>query len=713
MAKLRNDARNSNNNNNNGAQIRSTQNSKKSDRWQPLRGWVTTVEKDDTDIESWAKRRRQAENRAARSTGRPGESLPSSIASLCEGIEDAAAFREQSLCESLDPQFGRRKDPNNRGKFVQRANDNSESGPKEGESNPRGVQDGIANKSNEAADDQQTTADQKLAKSRSRRKEDGGEGITSAVARAQRLVSLSRLNNGKNSDDGQGREPGEENAPNRGDGNHVACPDSTSQIGGNPSEEYSDQTGANCKEVSQAPDACGENARTVKLSYSQSNITLRNPYWGGSRANHASSGCKRSKHLLMFTEGDDRSDQECFHSSDCQGMSSDKTKSRAGTTPAYPNGEREVGKTLSHVDDPASIHANATFQRGSPWNDEAGKSAMPHRQVSLVLKKVSIQDSGIPDESNKARSGSTPLLPRSATKQHPSGLPPKNDVMLNHHMVPLGELLPAVEQNISYRMLSTNNSKTSPDADADEEIYVLNKESIMPNKEKLLSYEDSLIMMREGMELIKLKERQQSILGPPAFRPHPNKTPLQRAKENSSKRIYGQLNYTGNISYTDINKLRWKSASGTLYTGTKHITDADSETKSAPPTASSNESAAEQQGYAFRSHFYGFTTAESCPDSLSAALIKAGIDPVNNLYQLSKRRKPLPGRPLGGYTAFNTDSSNAYKRTESSPMATSDPLNYHMTEADLGHIRGKVGPKMAEVIRRRTRRIEIHDDAKS
>ena len=418
-----------------------------------------------------------------------------------------STFRRQSLCEALDPLHLQRKDAKFYGKHAAAKTDAENGTPEvavgeqDGDRNADGVlEDG-------GGDVTTSGPRQNEANERANQQANGNGGaVTSSVARARRLVSLSRLSNSKHSatpeveqqvttDSGQGQEghcdPDVEN------GN--ASPNANGQNGGHANGACAEEANGDNGVISQFADVSGEHARTVKLSYSQSNITLRNPYWTSKQQlGDVTSGYKDSRH---------------FYSSD--GHVTDLNKSDQKRGPI--NGENDVTALFDATSLPSRLHQPVTGQqKGCHGNDdgqEARKSATPHRQVSLVLKKVSIQDSGIPDESNKARSVSTPMLPRSATRRRPNGgLSAKHDVTLNHQMVPLGDLLPAVEQNIRYNMHKNNaNRKTSPEADSDVDIYVLDKETGTPTKDKVLSYEDSLVMMREGMELIKLKERHQSV----------------------------------------------------------------------------------------------------------------------------------------------------------------------------------------------------------
>ncbi|ELT90064.1 hypothetical protein CAPTEDRAFT_218719 [Capitella teleta] len=61
-------------------------------------------------------------------------------------------------------------------------------------------------------------------------------------------------------------------------------------------------------------------------------------------------------------------------------------------------------------------------------------------------------------------------------------------------------------------------------------------ESSADSENNVLTYEETLFLLREGMH-----ERPQTFLGPPPFKPQSLKNPYHRARENSQKRLFGQV----------------------------------------------------------------------------------------------------------------------------------------------------------------------------
>ncbi|XP_064625795.1 uncharacterized protein LOC135486689 [Lineus longissimus] len=99
---------------------------------------------------------------------------------------------------------------------------------------------------------------------------------------------------------------------------------------------------------------------------------------------------------------------------------------------------------------------------------------------------------------------------------------------------PIGEMLP--DDAIG---APPNSVRFDPDQRASTDI---DRDMKVTGRDLLVHHEDSLILLREGIDGIGIKDKygHQAHLGPPAFRPMSQKTILHRAKESTQKRMNGK-----------------------------------------------------------------------------------------------------------------------------------------------------------------------------
>jgi hypothetical protein len=364
--------------------------------------------------------------------------------------------------------------------------------------------------------------------------------VSSAAARANRLISISRANSNKSNAENKSNQT----AFQANEGLPVSHVDN----GAIHQDEY-EETITSIDPVIAHPEADPRYAkhnqngiptrraltpRAIKLSYTQSNISLRNPYtalgerplddiapmtnsfprgvtfafgagekveMNGDASGHDPTSLQYLKDRMRETSG------YC-----------DSTTSHNGSTYTNQNGINHTFKGYKRTPvSPRDIPDNAltvTTLRGNKANGDTidkTKSVVSQKQISLVLKKVSIQDNGKPDLNVKNTSTSnTALPPKPSARRHLNGLSKHPDLSVSHHMMPFGELLPVVDSNVKTHMVGRPNYAVSQH-ESEEDMYGLDKDSLVTGRDKLLSYEDSVFMMRDGVELINLKERQHTV----------------------------------------------------------------------------------------------------------------------------------------------------------------------------------------------------------
>ena len=83
---------------------------------------------------------------------------------------------------------------------------------------------------------------------------------------------------------------------------------------------------------------------------------------------------------------------------------------------------------------------------------------------------------------------------------------------LSNHLFPIGELLPAVDKSLKTTMTGYKGTRMQESLKKEQTtIAGLEQEIALTSRDKLLPYEDTIIMMREGVELVRLRERQQTV----------------------------------------------------------------------------------------------------------------------------------------------------------------------------------------------------------
>ena len=75
---------------------------------------------------------------------------------------------------------------------------------------------------------------------------------------------------------------------------------------------------------------------------------------------------------------------------------------------------------------------------------------------------------------------------------------------------PIADLLPAVERSL-HSGLNQNRVPPPPEKIGDHDPVSLENELLLAGKDRLLNYEESLLLMREGVDLLRLKERNQAV----------------------------------------------------------------------------------------------------------------------------------------------------------------------------------------------------------
>ncbi|XP_013409022.1 uncharacterized protein LOC106172733 isoform X1 [Lingula anatina] len=117
---------------------------------------------------------------------------------------------------------------------------------------------------------------------------------------------------------------------------------------------------------------------------------------------------------------------------------------------------------------------------------------------------------------------------------------------------PIGELLPAVDSSYQNSMPVRGSKLASH----------LYRDGLGggPRQDSVMIGEESTVIVREGIDMIRIRDSDKRH-GPPAFRPQFQKTPLQRARDITQKRIYTQL---GKLygQETDDTSLKKKPAGG-------------------------------------------------------------------------------------------------------------------------------------------------------
>ena len=453
----------------------------------------------------------------------------------CHEIDDVQIFIDNSLTQKLKPKPNckRVKDNNTKGKNAVLHQSKSESGAKDKTTDSKPTE-------------QSTTQDSDSNNSASKFKTE------SDIRRAKRLINLSRsqCRKGQIQEDEEGEvlEDGERRVREEGDGDETDVTktetESTATTGADSTQ--TDVQGPPVEAVPQEPPK-----PPIKLSYTSSNITLKGLYDNPILGSVIKSETKEPRALGVNLDGSSMLKNQVR-------LFTPPSKPATPKTNPNPDNENRISSGTVKTDEPTSADGSgltiSSFRSSSyvtvnGITDDAESSRPPsqrgpsaQRQVMLVLKKVSLQENlqegEDPDQIKwLPPSASRPTSQQQRLRQNSLSLSLKNGNLPNGKTgVPLlwmnpdelekspdlqtldehtngkmstkyfqiGDLLPAVDNSMKRKLpVRTMNGERTGSA-TDKEISVNGKDVLVP-------FEDNLIMMKEGVELLRLKEKNSTV----------------------------------------------------------------------------------------------------------------------------------------------------------------------------------------------------------